>query len=288
MRHAILGAGGVGGMIGGGLARGGDDVTFVVRPGTIASYPATLQVQSKLGDYSVPARCSEKVPEADVLWLTVKAIQLSSAIETMEKGPAPRAIVPLLNGVEHVALLRAKFGTDRVVPATIAGEIERTVPGQIVHRTPFVRLNMASRGRDLLGTALQQLQGLGWTTSLTDDEPTLLWSKLVFLAPFALSTTAAGLPIGGITGDAALNHKLEATIREACAVAAAEKATVDAEGVIALIHSMPAAMRSSMQKDVENGKQPEVDAIGGSIVRAAKRHGIGVPVVEELMTRIKG
>ena len=119
---------------------------------------------------------------------------------TAIKNPgAVRAIVPLLNGVDHVALLRSKYGAERVIPATIAAEMERIAPGHIVQRGPGPVLNISSAGRSVLESTLVRLQKLGFGGRFIDDEPTLLWSKLVFLAPTALSTTAADKPIGGIS-----------------------------------------------------------------------------------------
>ena len=68
-------------------------------------------------------------------------------------------IVPLLNGIDHVALLRERFGAERVIAATIAGEVERVAPGHIVHRGPFVRLNVSARGKPHLAGTLDQLSG---------------------------------------------------------------------------------------------------------------------------------
>ena len=51
--HAILGAGGVGGLIGACLAHSGAPVTLVVRPETVAPYPKQLQLESPLGNFAV-------------------------------------------------------------------------------------------------------------------------------------------------------------------------------------------------------------------------------------------
>jgi 2-dehydropantoate 2-reductase len=53
-----------------------------------------------------------------------------------------------------------------------------------------------------------------------------------------------------------------------------------------LIGKLPYAMRSSMQKDLEQGNPVEVDAIGGPILRASKRHGIPVPVTQSLVEMV--
>ena len=43
-----------------------------------------------------------------------------------------------------------------------------------------------------------------------------------------------------------------------------------------------ATMQSSMQKDVAAGREPELDAIAGPILRGGTRYGIPVPVTAEL------
>jgi 2-dehydropantoate 2-reductase len=287
MRHAILGAGGVGGLIGACLAHGGDSVTLVVRRETLGDYPKRLRLESTFGNFQVDVSVAAEVPPVDALWITVKATQLEPALIALKNPQAVRAIVPLLNGVDHVALLRARYGFDPVIPATIAVETERVSPGHIVHRSPFARLNVWSAGRALLGSTVDQLQQIGFACRFIDDEPTLMWSKLVFLAPFALTTTAADKTTGEVISDPAWKSQLEACVREACAVAVAERAKVDAEAILAGMMAMPAHMRSSMQKDVAQHKTPELEAIAGPILRGGQRHGIEVPATKRLVTAVE-
>jgi 2-dehydropantoate 2-reductase len=287
MRHAILGAGGVGGLIGACLAHAGDSVTLVVRPETLESYPGKLWLESAFGNFTVDVAVAAEVPAVDVLWLTVKATQLDSALTSLKNPDAMRAVVPLLNGIDHLAVLRAKYGSERVIPATIAVETERVSPGHIVHRSPFARLNVLSAGQAMLGSTIDQLQQLGFTCRFIDDEPTLMWGKLVFLAPFALSTTAANKTVGEILADPQWRSLGEACVREACAVAAAEGAKVDAEAILTGVKAMPGNMRSSMQKDLEHRNPPELDAIAGPILRGARRHGIEVPATKKLVAAVE-
>lgn len=287
LRHAILGAGGVGGLIGACLARSGASVTLVVRRETLDQYPEQLRLESPFGNFAVDVRVAADVLPVDVLWITVKATQLEPALAALKNPDSVRAIVPLLNGIDHVALLRARYGADRVIPATIAGEMERVSPGHIVHRTPFARLNVLSAGRTLLAKTLDQLQQIGFTCRFIDDEPTLMWGKLVFLASFALSTTAADKTTGEVIADPAWRSQLEGCVREACAVAIAEGAKVDPEAILAGMMAMPGNMRSSMQKDVEQHRTPELDAIAGPILCAGRRHGIEVPATKKLVAEVE-
>lgn len=285
--HAILGAGGVGGMMGACLARSGASVTLVVRRESLAQYPRQLHLQSPFGNFDVDVAVAAEVPAVDVLWVAVKAAQLEAALGALTNPESVRAMVPLLNGIDHVALLRSRYGAERVIPGTIAGEMERVNPGHIAHRTPFARLNVLSAGRELLAGTLDQLQKIGFGCQFIDDEPTLMWGKLVFLAPFALATTAADKTVGEILSDPQWRSLGMACVRETCAVGTAEGAKVDADRVLAGVSGMPGSMRSSMQKDVERHNPPELDAIAGPILRGARKHGIEVPATKKLVAGVE-
>jgi 2-dehydropantoate 2-reductase len=289
MRHAILGAGGIGGLFGAALAHEGEDVTLVVRAEAMAGYPEMLTLESPFGNVSVPVKHASSVAEPfDVLWITVKATQLEAALRSVTINKERiGAVVPLLNGVDHMARLRAQFGEERVVAAAIRVESERVGPGRIEHRSPFARLTIASSGRARLQTVVDKLARFGFACQFEDNEATLLWSKLVFLGPFALTSTAGGMNKGEMTNDATWRGRFEASVREACAVAVARGAKVDAAAVMAFFDALPPHMRSSMQKDVAAGNEPELDAIAGPILRGAEAHGIAVPVTGELVRTIR-
>lgn len=269
------------------LARGGDAVTLVVRPESLATYPDQLQLESPFGNFTVAVSRAAEVPACDVLWLTTKATELETALKSLRKPESVGAIVPLLNGVDHIALLNSKYGTDKVIPATIAVESERVAPGHIVHRSPFARMGFSWRGHALLAEPAERLQQMGFECRFVDDETTLMWTKLIFLAAFALTTTASDKTTGEILADPEWRQLGLACMREASAVAVAEGAKIDVDALIAGVMKMPGNMRSSMQKDVEQGKTPELDAIAGPILRGARRHGIEVPAVEQLVAAVE-
>jgi 2-dehydropantoate 2-reductase len=286
MQHAILGAGGIGGFMAACLARVGEAVTLVVRPEKLTAQPPQIQLESSLGNWSADVNWSAYVPAADVLWLAIKDTQLEDALRSITKPQSIRAVVPLLNGIDHLPVLRSTFGADRVIPATIAGEFERVSLGHFVHRTPFAVLNLSARGRDLLDPVVEKLRAIGLTCNFVDVEVTLMWSKLVFLAPIALTTSAFDRTVGEVMADPKTRQQLEDCVREACTIAQAEGARVDADAVLKLVKNAPFGFRSSMQKDLENGRAPELDAIGGAVVRAAKRHALAAPATEALMAQI--
>ncbi len=286
LRHAILGVGGVGGLIGASLARLGDSVTAVVKPQSLASYPEQLKLESPFGNIVVPVARSAEVPPVDVLWITVKATQLQDSLAALTHPESVGAIVPLLNGLDHLSWLRSEVRFRPRDPATIAVESERVAPGHIIHRSPFAILNVSSAGRPLLGFTLEQLQKIGFECHFIDDEATLMWTKIVFLAPIALATTAFDQPVGGVMSNPEWKARWESCVREACAVATAEGAKVDANVVFAGMSRAPYGMRSSMQKDVERGNPPELDAIAGPIIRGGDRYGIAVEATRQFVNAV--
>jgi 2-dehydropantoate 2-reductase len=270
MRHAVLGAGGIGGLIGAALARAGHDVLLVLRPATLAGYPGGLAVESAvLGNFEAKVPAAASLDRGvDVLWIATKATQLERALDAAPPEHAD-TVVPLLNGVDHVALLRERY--PRVVAATIAVESER-VGWTIRQPSPFLRVAMTDEA------IAAELAATGIDCSTTDDEATLLWSKLTLLAPMALATTALDAQFGDVRAD----DRVQRCRSEAFAVARAEGARVDEDAVLAAAAAMLDSMRSSMQKDVDAGREPELDAIAGPILRGGARHGLPVDATAEL------
>lgn len=289
MRHAILGAGGVGGLVGAALAKSGDAVTVVVRPEALRDYPAELSLVSPLGSFSVPVeRVSEIAQPFDVLWIAVKATHLEEALREIKNAEQIGVIIPLLNGIDHVALLRSRFGHDKVVPATIGVESERAAPGKIIHRSKFVRLTVSSSGESRLSSTLEKLTQFGFNCQFNADEMKMLWNKLVILAPCALTTTASALTMGEVYSDPVWRERMIAAMYEACAVATASGTPMDPATFLRFFEGLPPVARSSMQKDVAAGNPPELDGIAGPILRRAQEYKIEVPVTRELVEMIRG
>src|SRR5512133_77576 len=274
MRHAFIGAGAIGGLLGAALARSGASVLLLMRPKTLARYRGHLAVESPvLGHFEVEVPAASGLQgEVDLLWVTTKAIQLEPALSlapTEQVGDA--VVIPLLNGIDHVAALRAHYRN--VIAGAIRVESERLSTGRIRHISPFIRVELAGAE-----AAAAELRAAGIDCRVRDDELSLLWDKLVFLAPLALATTALDATLGTIRED----ERYRRCQDEVLAVARAEGAELDEEALRTLRASAPDEMRSSMQKDVAAGFEPELDAIAGPILRGGRRHGISVPATAEL------
>jgi 2-dehydropantoate 2-reductase len=121
-------------------------------------------------------RLSEPV---DVCLVTVKATQLAGALDRLQPDVVGSAlIVPLLNGVEHVDLLRQRYPDATLVAATIRVDASRTAPGVIRHDRPFVTVELAVDGSvgPAVGWLADKLERGGVTVDVSDDAATVMWS----------------------------------------------------------------------------------------------------------------
>lgn len=294
MRHplsiAVLGPGGVGGFVAGALARAGVPVTVVAREETARTISeGGLRVESvRLGEFTTrPAAVPALDEPADVLLVATKAGGLESALDRIRAEPG--LVIPLLNGLDHMDTLRARFGADRVAAGTIRIEADRPAPGHIVQTSPFLRVDLASDGghlRPRLEALAATLEGAEVPARVLDSEADVLWGKLVRLNALACTTSAYDLPLGPIRTTPELRGELEAAVHEAVAVARAEGATVEAREVMAELLDAHAELGSSMQRDIAAGREPELDQVPGAVLRAAARHGLQAPTIARLTLQI--
>jgi len=285
MKHTVLGAGAIGGMLSTALASLGNQVSIVVRHEKLGQHPETLTLERPNATLTAKVKVVTDVSQAtDVLWVATKTYQLDDALQLISN--VPPAIVPLLNGIDHIAVLRSRYGDDRVIPATIAVEAERTSEGHYVQRSP-VRLNFAACGEPILSDTAQELRDLGFLCSFIANEASLMWGKLCFLGPFALVTTASSRNLADILADSEWKKTLDYAFAEARAVAEAYSAQVDHARTQAILNSSPPTMRSSMAKDLDAGRRLELDAIAGPIIRGGAQWEIAVPTTQRLVAMIE-
>jgi len=168
MIFAVLGPGGVGGLLAALLSRGGDRVVVLHDSG-----PREIHVESKrFGDFTAAVDTAPQLAEpVDAVLVTVKATHLEEALDRMPAAAVRGALViPFLNGIEHLDLLRSVYPASSVVPATIRIETTKVAPGVVHHTSPFAVVEIGPRGEQ--GAALLGATGLDF--GIKDDEMAML------------------------------------------------------------------------------------------------------------------
>ena len=287
---AVLGPGGVGGFLAAALARAGEPVVVVAREPTVEQINAHgIDVNSeRLGSFRAqPEAIAVLEDPVPVLLVATKATTLDSALDRIRV--APGLTVPLLNGFEHMRLLRRRFGPGQVAAGVIRVESTSPTPGRVIQTSPFLRVDLAADDplvRPRLDPVAGMLRRAGIPTQLASSEAHVLWSKLVRLVALACTTSASGRTIGFIRSDPDWRRTLDACIQEAAAVADAEGARVDPVATLAELDKAHPGLGSSMQRDISAGREPELDAIAGAVLRAATRHGIECPTLARLSRQV--
>lgn len=192
---AVLGPGGVGGLLAALLSRSGHRVICLSGEKTAEALRTDgIQVRSaRFGDFTARVDADTELREpVDACLVTVKHTALDAALARL---PAPvlsdGLVVPFLNGVEHPAALRARYRPDRVAPAVIRVESTRVAPGVVEHGSPFAEVDLTGTDvpRPRLDALADAFAAAGPVTRVLEDETAALWAKMSFLAPFALLTT---------------------------------------------------------------------------------------------------
>jgi 2-dehydropantoate 2-reductase len=287
---AILGPGGVGGFLAAALARSGASITVVAREPTAELIAEQgIKIQSKrLGSFTGRPRAVPVLDqEVDALVVATKASGLGPGLDRIEADPG--LVVPLLNGLDHMEVLRGRFGRDNVAAGTIRIEAHRPVPGQVIQTSPFLRIDLASSQAELrpgLERLAAGLERAEVPARVGSSEAQILWSKLVRLNALALTTSAADRPIGFIRSDPQWRAALRACIEETAAVARADGAAIDPAAWLAELDEAHPDLVSSMQRDIAAGRPAEIDAIPGAVLRAARRHGLECPTIARLTFQV--
>ncbi|CAM5745578.1 putative oxidoreductase YkpB [Streptomyces afghaniensis 772] len=287
---AVLGPGGVGGLLAALLSRAGHRVICLSGEETARTLRTDgIRIRSAhFGDFTARVEADTQLREpVDACLVAVKHTALDAALARV---PAPvladGLLVPFLNGVEHPATLRARYRPDRVAPAVIRVESTRVAPGVIEHGSPFAEIDLtgAEVPRARLDTLAETLTAAGPATRVQDDETAALWAKMSFLAPMALLTTRYGVPLGEVR----TRHRdeLTALVEETAAISRACGGPADPAQSLARYDAFPPSMKSSMQRDAEAGRPLELDAIGGALLRAAERHGVPAPVTARVVREL--
>jgi 2-dehydropantoate 2-reductase len=284
---AILGPGAVGGSLAVRLSNAGVQVVCVAHPeaaGLIAL--AGLVVESPEGTLTARVEVVEHLAKpVDLLLVTVKAPALEDAIARVSPDAVAAGVVmPLLNGLEHMDVLRARFD-GRVAAGSISHfQAYRAGRVQIVEATasPVITVASETLSRAEVERAADILRRARIDVRVGQNERRVLWHKLARIAPLAAATSASGRTVGELRLDREWRPRLDGAIAEACAVADADGVQLRPAAQWAIIDEMADETTTSAARDVVAGRRSELDAIVGGVLRVAERLGVPCPTLTEL------
>ena len=285
---AILGPGAVGGALAVHLSSAGVRIVCIARAElakALAHSGISLEIEGGETLVARPEVREELTQPVTVLVIAVKAHQLEDALEHIDPAAVENAlVVPLLNGLEHMDVLRERFGP-RVAAGSISRfEAYRVGQARIVQTTPSAVVTIGSSEVPLgvLEKTAALLDRGAFEVLVDGTEKQVLWDKAARLAVLAAATSLSQLSVGALRDDRGWHARLEAALSEACAIAAADGVALLPSTQWAIIGQMDYDLTTSTARDVEAGRPSELDAIVGSVVRAGERLGVPCPELSEL------
>jgi 2-dehydropantoate 2-reductase len=307
MRILVYGAGAVGSLLGGLLARAGHSVTLLGRPGHMASVRSTgLRIQGIWGDHHVTnLECSNAASELIGRWfelilLTVKSYDTQAAIDGIQRfSNAATLIVSVQNGYGNTQLLEASLGRGRIFGARIITGVELPEPGRVVVTVSAddIRLGPPAGETEMMSQAsslAQTLRHAGIPISATDKYREYLWAKILYNC--ALNPLGALLraTYGELASNAGTRQVIHSVIDEAFQVAQSQNIGLfwrDAQHYRQHFFQelIPTTARHfpSMLRDLERRGRTEIDALNGAVAQLAAVASLNVPVNQTLTSMIK-
>lgn len=305
MNFTILGAGGIGGLIGARLARAGEDVTLIARgPHLEAMREHGLRIREDGVEFTVRTRCTDSldpIRESEVVFVTLKAHSLPAlAGEISRRLASGQTLVSAQNGVPwwyfqqfqgevpHLHLesvdpdgILARSIDPALIVACVVYPATRVLqPGLIEH----VEGNRLSLG-ELDGAPSQRCTALsdaltraGFKAPVQPDIRSELWLKLLGNATFNPLSALTGATLAQIVADDQSRELVRAAMEEVAAVAT----RLGARLPISIDRRIRAAgevgqHRTSMLQDLEAGRPLEIEATVGAVVDLAQQLEVPAP-----------
>lgn len=299
MKVLVLGAGALGGYFGGKLLKSGVEVDFLVRPKRAAQLAARgLVVREAGGGFTVPVRTvmeGQSMGTYDVVLLTCKSYDLAGAIEAIAPAVSGNTVVlPLLNGVAHIATLTERFGSSRVLggatlvyaSTTPEGDIER---GAVPFDGTFIG-ELDGTKSDRVDKLVGALNAAGAIALASDGIVAFMYRKLFGFSAAAILTTLLRARAGEIVAAPAGAAFVANVIDEISTVLEHDGFPISAENrqLILNMFSQPgSAYAPSIFRDMESGRPTEFEHTIGDLVRRGERHQLAVPLCRAALCNLQ-
>jgi 2-dehydropantoate 2-reductase len=290
VRIAMIGAGGVGGVMAADLVRAGAVVRLLARGAHLAAIQSRgLRVETAEAEATVLVDATESLEGNEAFDLAIIAVKSWSlddvAPVAASLAKAGAIVVPLLNGVDAADRL-AERGVPRrqLLGGLVYVSATRVGHGHVRRTSPFRRaiVGELDGGMSPRADHVAAILGhAGWEASAVPDINVHLWRKYIFITSFASACALSRTSIGRIRAAPLGPFLLDHAVDEILAVARAHGIALpdgERERVRAQLDAMPADMKPSLLHDLEHGGPTEVDALSGAIARLGRTVSVPTPI----------
>ena len=291
MRIAIMGAGGVGGCLGGLLGKAGNDVWLIVRGEHLEAIRANgLKLVRPDTEFVVQVNATDNPAEVgpvDLVLFTVKTYQNRHVITTLKPLMGHEtSVITLQNGVESHEQLGAVLGPSNILPGAYWASSHILSPGVIGEDVPAqISFGEIDDTDSLRSPDIRKVfRDAGIETEISLDPLRVLWEKFIVLSALAGITSAAQTRPKELLKYPDARTMFCNAMEESLAVGLAKGINLPdnlVQNSLNYIESLP-DFQNSMQGDYEAGRPTELEALSGAVIRLGKQIGVNTPVHEFL------
>ena len=291
MRIAIMGAGGVGGCLGGLLGKAGNDVWLIVRGEHLEAIRANgLKLIRPDTEFVVQVNATDNPAEVgpvDLVLFTVKTYQNRHVITTLKPLMGHEtSVITLQNGVESHEQLGAVLGPSNILPGAYWASSHILSPGVIGEDVPAqISFGEIDDTDSLRSPDIRKVfRDAGIKTEISLDPLQVLWEKFIVLSALAGITSAAQTRPKELLKYPDARAMFCNAMEESLAVGLAKGINLPdnlIQDSLKYIESLP-DFQNSMHGDYEAGRATELEALSGAVIRLGKQIGVKTPVHEFL------
>ncbi len=292
MKFLIIGSGGTGGCIGGFLASKGNDVTFIARGAHLDKIKQDgLKIKSgPKGNFTIsPAKALESKDyneKADVIFLCTKSYSLNEVIPLISKASHRDTIViPILNGIGMGDKINKMLNTAVVLDGCIYIASFISSPGEITLLGNYFKVVFGPRqgqavDLDKLEKIKDVLESSGIEAVVSDNVKRDTFQKFSFVSAFAACGAYNNVTAGDVQKTPEYRNMFINLVKELLGIAKAMELSfyVDLLSVnLKIIDSLLPVTTASLQKDLEAGRQTEMDNLIFEVVRLGEKYSVPTP-----------
>ena len=291
MRIAIMGAGGVGGCLGGLLGKAGNDVWLIVRGEHLEAIRANgLKLVRPDTEFVVQVNATDNPAEVgpvDLVLFTVKTYQNRHVITTLKPLMGHEtSVITLQNGVESHEQLGAVLGPSNILPGAYWASSHILSPGVIGEDVPAqISFGEIDDTDSLRSPDIRKVfRDAGIKTEISLDPLQVLWEKFIVLSALAGITSAAQTRPKELLKYPDARAMFCNAMEESLAVGLAKGINLPdnlVQDSLKYIESLP-DFQNSMHGDYDAGRATELEALSGAVIRLGKQIGVKTPVHEFL------
>ncbi len=292
----MVGAGSVGGFFGAHLAKNDPDVSFLLRPRTLAVVKDHgLTVRSASGTFTVwPKAASDarELPKPDLIILGVKAYDLDEVMAQIEPVFTEKTVIlTLQNGTDTENRLIARTKRDCVVGGVAFIYTKIAEPGVIDHykKGEVVIGELMGHESERLLKIRDLFTSAGIPCQLSKDIRRSKWEKMCWNCVFNPITVLINNRVAKALEHPEMLGVIRQIVGEVAAVSAAVKVPLPSdmpERVVKWSQEIR-DIHTSMYDDWKAGRTTEIAYLNGYIVEKGREFGIPTPVNEALTAMIK-